>query len=565
MKTIIKIFYFIVVVLLIPLNVLSQGIEISSGSSIINTGATTIEITNGSIVNNGTYTKGSETLIFSGTTSTATISGTASPTLVVNALTVKPGTQLTLNDGKTLQAYTFNLQSNESGTATFVDAKNSGGFTKTSGGSVNVQQYLTSGRSWYISSPVSDATSNVFNPRVEGGSGNILGYYTEANAGTVLWPEITNTSTPLTVTRGYVTNMASSGNILFTGTLNTGALTTASLTAAGVTSTGFNLIGNPYPSYYDWDNASRTAEVGTSIWYRSKSTGAYLFQTYNSSGGASTNGGTKYIPPMQSFWVKVNAGKTGTIGFSNTYRSHQDQTVATNRLKAPAEDTRKWLRLKVSNGVNADETLIYADANAQNGYDMYDSEKMFVNNAAVPEIYTMLGNTKLAINGFKDIAANQQLTLGFNTTSANTFSIQAIEVKNMGTDTKIILKDELNPNEEFDLTNGSAYTFTSGVVSTPDRFNVIFKSIGVANGINSAIIDEQSVSVYSNANNKISIHCSNMDNEGRVTVCNTIGQILVSGLTTGSTTVINRTFVPGIYLVTVDAGGYKLTKKIAVN
>ncbi len=56
--------------------IIAQGIEINSGATISITGTATIEISNGNFVNNGTYTKGTENLIFSGTTN-GNISGSS--------------------------------------------------------------------------------------------------------------------------------------------------------------------------------------------------------------------------------------------------------------------------------------------------------------------------------------------------------------------------------------------------------------------------------------------------------------------------------------------------------
>jgi len=53
---------------LFPYLSFGQGIEIQTGASITNTGAATIEINNGGFINNGTYTKGGETVTFSGIT-----------------------------------------------------------------------------------------------------------------------------------------------------------------------------------------------------------------------------------------------------------------------------------------------------------------------------------------------------------------------------------------------------------------------------------------------------------------------------------------------------------------
>jgi len=477
---------------------------------------------------------------------------TVAAAATASTLTVNAGGKLTLNSGITLSAANFNLKSSatDSTTATFKDLDG----TLSVSGTTNVEQYLTTGRNWYVSSPVGAATSNVFAADVT----NPLYYYVENTPN--VWSQITNTTTDLTAGTGYIANITSDRVVTFTGgTLNT-AKSITGLTSTGTSFTGYNLVGNPYPSYYDWNNATKT-NVGTSIWYRSKSTGAYLFQTYNSDGGAYTNGGSNLIPPMQAFWVKVASGQTGSIDLPNVNRSHQDQSLAANRLKAPAQlDARKQLRLEVSNGVIADEALIYANANAQDGFDTYDSNKMFGNNAEVPEIYTVLGNEKLAINGVNDFAENQQMALGFKTTAANTFSIKASEVKNFAADTKIILIDHLMPGQEFDLTDGAAYSFTSEVANDVSRFSVIFRAPGGTTGVSKT--EKMNAQVFVNTANQLSILAPSSCNYA---VYNLVGQKVANGRTTATQTTANLQLQSGVYVVKVTENGRNFTSKVLVN
>lgn len=463
-------------------------------------------------------------------------------------LIVNPAKQVTITSESSV-AGNLTLKSDATnGTATFIDnAALTVGADKTF-----VEQYLSNGRNWYISSPVSGATSNVF----AASETNPMYYYVETTPNA--WSSITNTTTNLDAKKGYIANINGDRVITFTGGgLNTGEQTIGSLTSGGATMTGFNLVGNPYPSYLSWNGASRT-NVGTTIWYRSKSTGAYLFQTYNQAGGGSTNGGTNLIPPMQAFWVKVTAGQTGSIVFDVNDRTHNDQSVAANRLKAPAEDTRKWLRLEVSNGVNADETLIYADENAQNGFDTYDSNKLFSNSAAVPELYTVLGAEKLAINGFKDIVANQQLALGFKTSTANTFSIKATEVKNFEPGTTIILKDNTKPNEEFNLTAGDAYSFSSDIANNHIRFSLLFRAPGTISGVDTT--EKLIAQVYVNAARQITIEAPE---NSSYAIYNAVGQLMTSGTLTGS--ILNSArFEAGVYVVNVSENGRNHTSRVII-
>jgi hypothetical protein len=380
-----------------------------------------------------------------------------------------------------------------------------------------------------------------------------------------------------------VANVAASGNLLFTGTLNTGALTATNLTRTGTVSPGFNLVGNPYPSYLNWISAVAATNTGTTnieptMWYRTKNlSSTYVFDTFiaNGSGGGIgtsnfSNGATPvtgFVAPMQAFWVRVASGQTsGTLAFDNTMRSHQDQSVTTNRLKAPAvaSATQPLLRLQVSNGINSDEAIVYFNPNASDGFDAYDSEKMSNNNVAIPEIYTLAGTEQVVINGLKSVYPDEELPLGFDTKAENTFTIKATEITDFDPTTQIVLKDKLL-NTEQELAGNAAYTFTSDETNNTSRFSIVFKSIGITTGLNNNNSGSESVLIYRNQNGRITVNRSNAFGEGTVTVCNALGQMLTSMSTTGTITVVNKDFIPGIYLVKVTLAGKNTTKQVIIN
>lgn len=452
-------------------------------------------------------------------------------------LTVNAGKQLSVTSGTLTVNGNLTLKSDAAnGTATFID---NGGTLSVGANKTFVEQYLTTGRNWYISSPVSAATSNVF----AASATNPIYYYVETSPNT--WSQITNTSTNLDTKKGYIANINSDRVVTFNGgSLNTGNQTIFGLTSAGASFTGFNLVGNPYPSYLNWSTTLKN-NVSTSVWYRSKSTGTYLFQTYNAAGaGIGTNGGTNLIPSMQAFWVKVTSG-TGSIDLTNDDRTHLDQSISTNRLKAPKTDNRTIVRLQVSNGINSDETVIYTDTQASNDLDQFDSNKMFNNNPAVPEIYSLIQNEKLAINGYNTISENQEVNIGFKTTSANTFTINASEIKNLSPDTKLVLVDKLQGNTEFDLTNGESYSFESGIVTDNNRFNLIYKTTKTTTGIANS---EKAMVMYKNMQNEIIIRSE----EGIIyTVFNALGQKIKNGTTLQKQTTITGLKTGQMYIVKV--------------
>jgi hypothetical protein len=298
---------------------------------------------------------------------------------------------------------------------------------------------------------------------------------------------------------------------------------------------------------------------------------AYTFDTYNGVDDVATKNGaitiSKLIHPMQAFWVRVKAGETsGTLTFDNTMRKHAD--VAENRLKTPGQknSAQQVLRLQVSNGINSDETIVLFNANASNGYDAYDSPKMSNSNASIPEIFTTVGNENMVINGLNSIAQDAELPLGFTTGESNTFTIIATQMSNFDANTSVILKDNLL-KKEYDLTSGSAYNFTSDIVSSnTSRFSVVFKSASITTKIATNTDDSNMMLVYKNSNNQITVKSqTGMIGQGTISVYNSVGQKLESRLVTSSSTILNNIYASGVYLVSIVVNGKTSTQRVIIN
>ena len=494
-----------------------------------------------------------------------TVSPTATYNAVINGnfsgagfsckdLIVNAGKQVTVTSSTLSAAGNLLLKSDAAnGTATFIDD----GGTISVTGTTSVQQYLTYGRNWYMSSPVSGAT---------GPSGNTYYKYVEAlNNGSTWTPVSVGSNFEKMV--GYIAASSASGTISFVGSTGT-APYTGSQSISGLTSTatgkaGYNLVANPYPSYVNWDDTNNTkTNLGSSIWYRTKNTSnTYVFDTYGSGVGTNNNGSgnvTSFIPPMQAFWVKVNAGQTGTLGFTNTARAHKD---GSNKFRAPsaANNEQKVIRLQVSNGTNSDEAIVLFNANATNGFDDYDAPKMSNNNVNIPEIFTKAGLEKIVINGLTQVSDNLELALGFSTGTAGVFSLKATEFLNFDSGISIILKDK-DLNTERDLTDGKTYTFESGVTNTTNRFSLIFRALGVTT--KSRSIDKVNVQVFANTANQITIIAPE---KSTYSIYNAVGQKVTEGITVANSTIANVIKGSGVYVVQVSENGRSNSTRIILN
>ena len=436
-------------------------------------------------------------------------------------VTVNAGKKLTVASGVTFTAEELILKSDAAnGTATFVD---NGTSTITS---AKVEQFLagktgaSSREWWYVSSPVNGAKTTLFNT-----NGNRIGYYTEATAS---YTAPITAEENLATGRGYVLSLAGDDAVYtFSGALNNGAVNIpVSRTGSTAAKRGFNLVGNPYPSYLDWD-AVISQNVQSTIWTRTFEADQMVFKTYNADAQVgSDDQTTAHIAPLQAFWVKVPSEKVDvsglTLDLTNAMRLHKE--VSDAGLRASKAESRQLLRLAVSNGTNTDNAVIVFDENAQDTFDSYDSEKMSNDNAAIPEIYTLAGGERLVINSMRAIPpSSEEITLGFRTGATGSFTIQATAVKNMDSNLQIILKDKLT-DTNFDLTDGDAYSFTSDVANTENRFSITFASKTYTE-IKTAVNHNQ-CAVYSGAG---SIRVKVLE-PLKVSVYNTLGQCrFVSG------------------------------------
>jgi len=200
-----------------------------------------------------------------------------------------------------------------------------------------------------------------------------------------------------------------------------------------------------------------------------------------------------------------------------------------------------------------------ANPNAADGYDVYDSPKFI--NSAIPEIYTVLNSEEIAINGMSNIPFNTEIPLGFSTSTEASFTIKATEITNFDSGIKLILKDNAH---EYDISNGDAYQFASGVTNTADRFSIIFKTAGTTTNIENEK-EDSNIQIYRNTNHQITVnYTGDIAEKATVSIHDIIDKTLKTEKLSRAT-VIDETFKPGIYLVTINNGTKTTTLKTAIN
>lgn len=477
----------------------------------------------------------------------------------LNSVTIAAGGKITLNSDYVLTTTGgIKLQNSSTHSASFLDSRTDD--NPSAVGGLIEQTISASKRNWYVAVPVSGRSASDITL-----SGSYVVQRNEENAS---WDNVTGA---LTAGVGYIAvASANEGAVTWSlsGNFSSGKIEVP-VTRSGASSTGFNLLGNPYPSYLNWEqvlnlNAANASLLQPSIWYRTANYNndlqkfEYTFNTYNSAGRVATPTGTSgYIPPMQAFWVRVNSA--GTVTFNNAMRSHGDG--ATNSLKSPKVNEQRILRLQIANAANStDETVVYFDENAQNAYDKYDTQKMFNKVASQPEIFTKSDNEHLVINGMHHIPFNISIPLGVVIGEPGEYRLMLTEFSNFEPDTRIMLNDKLDPSAEIELSAGISYSFSSELTTpSSDRFSLTFRAPGITTSDTSTV--DNLVRVYVNAANQI---CIDAPENSHYAIYNAVGQKINENIVDSTRTDQILTVVSGLYIVKISRNNHAASHKVII-
>ena len=507
----------------------------------------------------------------SGTTVTLddTNNETTIGSLTINAggvLILPFGSKLTLN-GNIVNNGTMTIESG----ASLVQTTNSS--TVTGSGTYQVKQTLNaSGRFWYLGVPLGALTESNFLANLT--NGETLKKRSEA---TNEWTTVTSNSSSIPAGRGYyLQNPSSTPTIIFQGTgvghaFNNGAITTENLTSSGQSFTGFNLVSNPYPSYIDWVSVTKT-NVGGTMWYRTHDGSGMNFGTINSSGIGTTIGSTtvtRYIPPMQSFWVRVSTfGQAASLTFNNSGRSHfisENSSVA--GLKSGNVSPSLFVRMNLKQGQKSDQLIVYTDELSSNGLDINDAEKMM--QATNPQFYTKVGTQKTVINALNPSKKQQSLpiTLELPTTGVHSFVIEDLEIDN-----GLVWLEDKQEEIMQALEPGTVYEFYANSGINAARFVLHFQlidnttPINVYNEVNgSANFSGKGASVHAESAGVVVIKLpATTEGITDIQIRDAAGKLVYTGSTNTLETSVQLEQANGIYYVTLNSASGVEVRKVFI-
>lgn len=431
-----------------------------------------------------------------------------------NNLTINSGATLTINDGGSLIT----------------------NGTITNNGTVNMKQEFTSSNKWeLISMPASGITANTF-----------WGMYLQQwNETTGSWSDITSPSTPLTPVKGfsYYAKDYNSGKptgytLTYTGTPNTGIQSIAITdNGTGGSYDGANLLGNPYPSYLDWDEVDG---YGTKYTWN-----GYDYDEYTESGSGS---GNRYVEPMQGFFIVT--GSAGTFSLTNSMRTN---THTSSKKSGDEKALQNSIVLSAFGNDYEDQLWLVLDEQASEAFELQnDAWKLLSSTEGISQLWSVSSSGKLAV----DVRPQTEtIQLGFTNDVAGIYTIGVSEIADI---TTAVLEDT-KANLFHDLTKG-AYEFAWDLTDDESRFKL---HLGVT-GIESLQQQNNNLLMYASGQT-IYLKAIEGRASGLFTMTDMSGRILMhkeldfSGLMT-----IPVNVKPGVYVVSLTSDVSSAIKKVVI-
>jgi|GEM_PF-2601216 len=421
-----------------------------------------------------------------------------------------------LNNYSTNAAFSIESDANGPGSVIIYGASDNG----------TMEQYFEDTRlkTWqFVSSPVKNAKSAIF-------ENDYLMYYYEPQQRYV---RITPTDLSLQVGRGYTVLKAQDKTEKYEGTFNSGEIKIPTLTntleAPYSTDafSGWNLIGNPYPSYIDWDKVIIPSKMQgqVSVWVVTNQDGEYIsdWKVWVKGFGDRE---AHFIAPGTSFFVFSNY--TENLVFDSSIQTHNpliSSTKSTTEIETPTQT----MEISVS-GNNAKSSYFFRFLpEATYGFDSkIDAFKMLSESAKMPQLYNRIGEVVLAANSIPYPAETDTLHLYFQVGVAGKYQLSFEGIKQFDSQQAFYLLDKVS-GETFNLREDAIVNFTYQESDPENRFDLLF---GLINSTHDYTLSENDISIYQ-ASGKIFIHSRLPQTQNkRVEIRNLLGQLVYSSTQT---------------------------------
>ncbi len=233
---------------------------------------------------------------------------------------------------------------------------------------------------------------------------------------------------------------------------------------------GWHLLGNPYPSYLNWNEVAQSLTNLDNAIYVWDGDQYAAYVNGQTSGSGSLTGD---IPPMQGFFVHTTANNGG-LSLTNNARKYSTQNFL---KKSPAKSgNNNTVKIYLTDGSKKDYLTIYFAHRATEGYDKkYDAVKLFSSTVYnhVPDLFATHKDLDYSIDALPaDDMYNSVIPLGYQIKDNMTLTLR-FDYVNFDDPVDMYLTDKLL-DSTMKVYPGFEYSFATQAGKFKDRFELKF-------------------------------------------------------------------------------------------
>lgn len=592
----------IVICVILPVNsLISQGINIKSGGRMVVSGAAKIRIDNGSFINNGTYTNGTEEVIMTGNTAKSIsgngtsnmynlyISNTGGIThkmsqLNLHNLTIYNGCILTIDT--TSAIHVSNVVRNKATASNLLLKANPAAanatliFNNSQDSAVLATVEMYSKASWnksaaadnrykwqFIGVPVQSMTIN------NNFSGSFIRKHNEPGTAALgnYWIQLQNGST-LTSFSGYEIVQAAAKVLTFEGSLDNQSKTNMALSyTSSAKYPGQHIIGNSYTAAIDIKQLSFGANTEASVylyntgtyneWYTNSpnsttnttTPGQYVVST---PGTAGSGGIPAQIPSMAAYLVVPKVGVTTDGSITIPYSA---VTVKNTDLQRARSNSKIFTIIDIKGARFSDKMWIFSDANCTRNFDNGWDGRKFLGSPLAPQLWAIEADGDYQIDAVDNINNTQ---LGFMTGEDTNYSMTFTH-ENLGLQySELYLIDSVANTIKNITQSGTSYEFSAPQsTAIVKRFKIV-TSPGITT--NTMDAEQKKLTIYS-VSKKIFIQ-NLSDTDAEIRIFDNAGKCLIfKTIAANSTSNIQTNLASGSYIAKAITAHKKLSKLLLIN
>lgn len=221
---------------------------------------------------------------------------------------------------------------------------------------------------------------------------------------------------------------------------------------------GWNLVGNPYPSFFNSQNIEHEGVI--TVW------------NGNGYSAYSLVDDDYHLRPNEAFFVQCPINKS-SMKFMAEGRSHENKSASTNfdkriaaRQIVKSDINRDLYNITLSNSEYTDKARIVLNENAKLDYELNcDASKFMSSNTSVPQLYIIEDGQRMAID--ERPLSDGVIALGIHCGTTDDYTLALATTGNNGS---IILVDK-ETGIETDLIH-NAYHFKATAGTYNERFTI---------------------------------------------------------------------------------------------